>query len=61
MNSTKQGFSVCSIQHGIWRCSRFKGSPYHDKMKIVLAFVEMLATMQGYAPEQISNARKRMQ
>lgn len=35
MNGTKQGCSVCSNQHGVWRCSKFKGLSYQDKMKMV--------------------------
>ena len=35
MNGAKQDCSVCSNQHGVWRCGKFKGLPYQDKMKIV--------------------------
>ena len=34
-NGLRQGCSVCSNQHGVWRCGKFKGLPYQDKMKIV--------------------------
>ena len=42
-NGAKQGSSVCSDQHGVWRCGKFKGLiyprahdlPYQDKMKTV--------------------------
>ena len=34
-NDAKQGCSVCSNQHGVWRCGKFKGYTYQDKMKIV--------------------------
>ena len=34
-NGAKQGCSVCSNQHGVWRCGKYKGLPYQDKMKIV--------------------------
>ena len=34
-NGAKQGCSVCSNQHGVWRCGKFKGLPYQDKIKIV--------------------------
>ena len=34
-NGARQGCSVCSNQHGVWRCGKFKGLPYQDKMKIV--------------------------
>ena len=27
MNGAKQGCSVCSNQHGVWRCGKFKGLP----------------------------------
>ena len=34
-NGLRQGCSVCSNQDGVWRCGKFKGLPYQDKMKIV--------------------------
>ena len=34
-NCSKQDCSICCNQHGVWRCGKFKGLPYQDKMKIV--------------------------
>ena len=34
-NGAKQGCSVCPKQHGVWRCGKFKGLPYQERMKIV--------------------------
>ncbi|PFX13941.1 hypothetical protein AWC38_SpisGene21942 [Stylophora pistillata] len=35
MNGARPGCPLCSNQHGVWRCGKFKGLPYPDKMKIV--------------------------
>ena len=35
IDGTKLRCSVCSNQHGVWRCGKFKGLSYQDRMKIV--------------------------
>ena len=35
IDGTKLRCLVCSNQHGVWRCGKFKGLSYQDRMKIV--------------------------